>query len=70
MEERQWKLAEEAMVNDENTCEKNGMKITRQVSNELAGKLKADGMMVIEEWTKKVGPDAKSILDEFEKKRK
>jgi TRAP-type transport system periplasmic protein len=70
MDERQWKLAEEAMVNDENTCEKNGMKITRQVSNELAGKLKADGMMVIEEWTKKVGPDAKSILDEFEKKRK
>lgn len=70
MEERQWKLAEEAMVNDENTCEKNGMKITRQVSNELAGKLKADGMMVIEEWIKKVGPDAKSILDEFEKKRK
>ncbi|MCU0560011.1 MAG: TRAP transporter substrate-binding protein [Desulfobacterales bacterium] len=70
MEERQWMLAEEAMVNDENTCEKNGMKITRSISAELASKLKADGMMVIDEWTKKVGPDAKAILDEFEKKRK
>lgn len=70
MEERQWKLAEEAMVNDENICEKNGMKITRSISSELASKLKSDGQMVIEEWVKKVGPDAKKILDEFEKKRK
>jgi TRAP-type transport system periplasmic protein len=70
MDERQWKLAEEAMINDENTCEKNGMTIVRSISDELAGKLAADGQSVIDEWLAKVGDAGKKILDEFNEKRK
>ncbi len=69
MENRQWKIAEEAMIKDENTCEENGMTIVRSISDELAGKLQADGRDIIEDWKKKVGDDGVAILDQFEKKR-
>lgn len=69
MEERQWKLAEEAMVEDENICERNGMTIIRSISDELAAKLAADGEMVVEEWLNKVGDAGKKIISEFNEKR-
>ena len=70
MEKRQWKLAEEAMVEDENICERNGMTIVRSISDELAAKLAADGEMVIEDWVKRVGDAGKKIIVEFNEKRK
>lgn len=70
MEARQWKLAEEAMVEDENICERNGMTIVRSISDELAAKLAADGEGVIEEWLSKVGDSGRKIITEFNEKRK
>ncbi len=69
MEERQWKLAEESMAAEEKILAENGMNIHREVSEELASKLRASGQDIIEDWLKKTGKDGKAILDEFEKKR-
>lgn len=70
MEIRQWQIAEEAMVNDEQTCADNGMTITTEISDELAAKLKASGQDVINDWLKKTGKVGEAVLAEFDQKRK
>jgi TRAP-type C4-dicarboxylate transport system substrate-binding protein len=69
MEERQWRIAEEVMVKDEQTLAENGMEIVTQVSDEFAAKLEADGEAVIDSWLKKTGESGRNILDEFQQKR-
>ncbi|PIE65402.1 MAG: ABC transporter substrate-binding protein [Desulfobacterales bacterium] len=69
MEERQWKIAAEAMDAEEAILKKNGMNIHPHISDELAGKLRESGRYIIDEWLKKTGKDGKAILDEFEARR-
>lgn len=70
MEIRQWKIAEDAMVTDEQKCAQSGMKITTTISDELAAKLRASGQDVIDDFVKKIGKTGKDIMDKFEEKRK
>ena len=70
MERRQWQIAEEAMVNDEQTCADHGMKITTEISDELAAKLRESGQDVINDWLKKTGKAGKEVLAKFDQQRK
>ena len=69
MEIRQWKIAEESMAAEEAILQENGMTIHRDVSDELASKLRESGGDIIQDWLEKTGKDGKAILDEFEQKR-
>jgi TRAP-type C4-dicarboxylate transport system substrate-binding protein len=70
MEARQWKLAADAMEDEEAILKKNGMNIHPTLSDELASKLKESGRYIIEAWQEKAGAAGKDILDQFETKRK
>ena len=69
MEARQWDIAQKAMLADEETLAKNGIKVNKSISKEFTNKLSKDGQQVVDAWVKTVGPDGKKILDEFERKR-
>lgn len=69
MEERQWELAQEHMVADEETLEENGMELTLEVDPEFAERLAADGEQIIEEWRAQTGEVGADILDQFEEQR-
>lgn len=69
MEERQWKIAADAMDAEEAILKENGMKIHPTISDELAGKLKESGSYIIDAWLEKSGAAGKEILTQFEAKR-
>ncbi len=69
MEERQWRIAQEVTISDEQTLAENGMDTTTEISDEFASKLIQDGQAVIDEWKAVVGEVGTEILDEFEEKR-
>lgn len=69
MEARQWQIAEEAMVKDEQKCAENGMTITTEISDELAAQLRASGQDVINDWLKKTGKVGEEILARFDAER-
>ena len=70
MEARQWQISADAMDAEEAILKKNGMKIHPKISDDLAGKLKDSGRYIIEDWQEKNGEAGKTILDQFESKRK
>jgi TRAP-type C4-dicarboxylate transport system substrate-binding protein len=69
MEERQWRIAQEVMVEDELTLERNGMTIATEIDDEFTARLRADGEEVIANWLERTGDLGQEILDEFEQKR-
>lgn len=69
MEERQWRIAREVLVADEQTLADNGMTVVTEISNEFASKLEADGEAIIDAWLEKTGETGRDILNEFEQQR-
>lgn len=69
MEERQWRLAQEHMVEDEQTLEENGMELTLEIDPEFAAQLAEDGEQIIEDWRAQTGDVGADILDDFEEQR-
>jgi TRAP-type C4-dicarboxylate transport system substrate-binding protein len=69
MEERQWQIAQDVTVSDEERLAAEGMEITTEISAEFADRLRQDGEMVIEAWLERVGDTGQEILEQFEQQR-
>lgn len=69
METRQWRIAEEVMVQDEQTLAENGMNVVTEIDPEFSAQLREDGQQVIDAWVARVGEDGEAILEAFEAQR-